>query len=87
MTTYMFIYMHTQNYLVQRDKHIPMPATEDGIHDLVCEIEDHMFIHNYALYNSYTGQDENTRRLEILVALVSILVQKNSRLQDEAIYE
>lgn len=73
MDTYIYIYMHVQEYLRTRQEHIP--TQQEHIQDLVREIEDHMFIHNEELFMSYE-QDETTRRfVDILTAIVSVMAQ------------
>ena len=73
MDTYIYIFMHVQEYLRTRQEQIP--TQEEHIHDLVHEIEDHMFVHNEELFMSY-GQDESTRRfVEILTAIISVMAQ------------
>lgn len=87
MDSYVFIYMEVQEYLRKRTEKIP--TQEEHIHDLVHEIEDHMFIHNEELFMSY-GQDDTTRRfVEILTAIISVMAQdhKTTRPQDKSTKE
>ena len=73
MDSYIYIFLHVQEYLRTRPENIP--TQEEHIHDLVHEIEDHMFVHNEELFHSY-GQDEATRRfVEILTAIISVMAQ------------